>query len=238
MILTADSEHIYSRCPSLQKPENNILLLLTWSSIVHGRPLEVLSEWASSGESLKLSQRLMGDLQNPQGAEQLALTLVALLCHERLLPYTSNDTTRPINGCYLADLHVLFNSKSLSNQRAVFERMGFSFLRVLPTFGDDYADMIQLLAGVLDKDAPLLELFDGFTDRYVAGRTKHRLSHISAVEEVGILPLMETLSELSMGDGSSSQRIDNTLEDYCMVGRPGNGGEDASQRDDHQGLWA
>lgn len=93
--------------------------------------LRVLSEWASSGDTLNLRQRPVGDFQNSQEPEQLALVLAALLCHRRLLPYTSDDTVQPINGCYLSDLDVLLSGKSLSNQRTVFERLGFSFLRVL-----------------------------------------------------------------------------------------------------------
>lgn len=158
------SEHTYHRCPSLRKPENNILLLLTWSSMIHGRPLRILSEWASSGDTSNLCQRLVADFRNSQEPEQLALILAALLCHGRLLPYTSEDIVQPINGCYLADLDVLLSGKSLSNQRTVFERIGFSFLRVLATLGDKYKDMVQLLAVALDKDPPFLELFDGLTD--------------------------------------------------------------------------
>jgi len=105
--LMGASEHTYHRCPSLRKPENNILLLLTWSSMIHGRPLRVLSEWASSGDTSNLCQRLVVDFQNSQEPEQLVLILATLLCHGRLLPYTSDDTVQPINGCYLADLDVL-----------------------------------------------------------------------------------------------------------------------------------
>jgi hypothetical protein len=221
------SEHTYHRYPSLRKPENNILLLLTWSSITHGRPLRVLSEWASSEDTLNLYQRLIGDFQKSQEPEQLVLILAALLCHGRLLPYTSNDTAQPINGCYLADLDILLSGKSLSNQRTVFERLGFSSLRVLTTFGDEHEDIIQLLAVTLDKDAPPLEPFDGFTDQYAAGRIKHRLSHLSACKGVRGLRLMETMLELSIDDDSPSQSIDNISEDYCMVELPEKSREDA-----------
>ena len=61
-ILTEDSEHTYGRLPSLQKAENNILVLLIWSSTYHGQTLEVLSDWIKSEESLNLYQRLIRDL--------------------------------------------------------------------------------------------------------------------------------------------------------------------------------
>ncbi len=77
------SEQIYHQRSSLRKSENNVSLLLTWSSIVHGQPLRVLSEWASSVDGLKLYQQLVGDLRNSQRTEQLAMTLAALVCHQR-----------------------------------------------------------------------------------------------------------------------------------------------------------
>ena len=188
-------------------------------------PLRVLSEWASSGDTLNLRQRLVGDFQNSQEPEQFALILAALLCHRRLLPYTSDDTVQPINGCYLSDLDVLLSGKSLSNQRTVFERLVFSFLRVLITLGDEYKDIIQLLAVALDKDPPLLESFDGLTDQYVAERIKNRVPHLSARKEVKGLRLTETIPELSIDVGSPSQRINNISEDYWMVDFPGEGRE-------------
>lgn len=170
---------------------------------------------------MNLRQRLVGDFQDSQEPEQLALILAALLCHRRLLPYTSDGTVQPINGCYLSDLDVLLSGKSLSNQRTVFERLSFSFLRVLTTLGDEYKNIIQLLAVALDKDPPLLESFDGLTDQYVAERIKNRLPHLSARKEVKGLRLTETMLELSIDVGSPSQRINDISEDYWMVDFPG-----------------
>ena len=189
-------------------------MLLTWSSIAHGQPLRVLSEWASSGDGLELHQQMIRDLQPSQKPEQLALTLAALLCHARLLPYTSNDTAQPIKGCYLADLDALLNGHSLSNRRVVFERMGSALLHILHTFGDEYRDMIQLLAIVLGKEAPMPESFDGFTEQYLVGRVEDQLTHNSAFKKVWFLCLTEAMPELSM-DGEEwimvpSQSYDNS----------------------------
>lgn len=187
-------EQTYRRFRSFDIPGNNILLLLTWTSTASGQPLEVFSEWASSGQSLGLYQRLIRDFQDPQTTEQLGLIVIALLCRERLLPYSSKEITEPIRGSYLADLNALLQGQSLSNKRTVFERMACSFIRVLPTFGDKYADIISLFATTLDTDAPLLERFDGLTDQYVAARMgKDKLTHRSAWEGVGGLSLMETI---------------------------------------------
>jgi len=224
--LMGASEHTYHRCPSLRKPENNILLLLTWSSTIHGRPLRVLSEWANSGGTLNLRGRLIEDFQNSQEPEQLVLILAALPSHGRLLPHTSDDTVQTISGCYLADLYVLLSGKSLSNQRTVFERVGFSFLRVLTTFGDGYEDMIQLLANALDKGPPILEPFDGMTDQYVVERIKNRRPHLNAYREVKGFILMKQMSELSIDVSSPAQWINNISEGYSMIEFPGKISED------------
>lgn len=195
------SEHTYHRCPSLRKPGNNILLILTWSSMTHGRPLRVLSEWASSEDAWNLCGRLIEDFEDCQEPEQLVLILAALLCHRRLLPYTSHDTVQPTSGCYLADLYLLLSGKPLSNQRTLFERVGFSFLRVLTTFGDGYKGIIQLLTVALNKSPPFLEPFDGLTDQYVVDRIKNRASHLS----VRTKGLMKQILELSIDVSSPSK---------------------------------
>lgn len=187
-------EQTYHRLRPLDIPGNNLLLLLTWTSTASGQPLEVLSEWASSGQSSELYQRLIRDFQDSQTIEQLGLIVIALLCHERLLPYSFKETTEPIRGSYLADLDTLLQGQSLSNKRTVFERLAFSFLRVLTTFGDKYIDMISLFVTTLNTDAPLLERFDGLADQYVAARVgKDKLIHRSAWEGVGGLSLMEAI---------------------------------------------
>lgn len=64
-------------------------MYLAWSYTIEGRPLEVLKEWAMSDDASKLSQQLTGDLKHSQGASQLVLTLIVLLCYEHLLFDTS-----------------------------------------------------------------------------------------------------------------------------------------------------
>jgi hypothetical protein len=52
--LIVNSEQTYRTFPPLQKPENNVLLLLTWSSMADGPHLRVFTEWASSKDGLNL----------------------------------------------------------------------------------------------------------------------------------------------------------------------------------------
>jgi hypothetical protein len=141
---------------------------------------------------------MIRDLRTSQKPDQLALTLAALLCHARLLPYTSNDTAKPIRGSYLADLDALLNGHSLSNRRMIFEKMGSALLPILYTFGDEYRDMIQLLAIVLGNTAPIAESFDASTELYFTGRIVDLLTHNSAFKAVGFLLLTEPMPELSM----------------------------------------
>lgn len=138
-----DSEQIYHQRSFLQKSENNVLLLLIWSSIVHDQSLRVLSEWASSVDDLKLYQQLVENLRNSQRIEQLALILAVLVCHQRLLSYTLNDTAQLVKDDYLIDLDFLLNDQLLSIRRMIFERMSFSFLQVLDIFENEYENMIQ-----------------------------------------------------------------------------------------------
>ena len=166
-MLTEDSEHTYRRLPSLRKEENNILVLLIWSSTYHDQTLEVLSDWIKSEEGLNLYQRLIKDLLLQQTPEEFALTLAALLCRERLLQYAVDDTAQPIGGSYLADLDAILNGQDISNRRTVFEQMTLSLLRVLYTLNTS-EETGQLFAEVLDIEASLLEPLTGIADQYCA----------------------------------------------------------------------
>jgi hypothetical protein len=141
---------------------------------------------------------MIRDLQPFQKSKQLALILAALLCHARLLPYTSNDTAQLIKDCYLIDLDALLNDHSLSNRRMIFERMNSALLHILHTFEDEYRDMIQLLVIVLGKEALMLESFDEFTKQYLIERVENQLTHNSAFKKVWFLCLTKTMPELSM----------------------------------------
>jgi len=201
-VLTESSEQTYRQCPSLRKPENNILLLLTWSSTYHGQTLEVLSDWIRSEESLHLYHRLRESVWSRGTPEDLALSLAALLCRERLLPYNKADTAHPIWGSYLADFDAILNGQALSNRRTVFEQTVSSLLRVLNTLEDGSENTIQLLDAVLDKEASVLGPLDGCSDQYWAKRIgyRYRLNHSRAFDEArdGLLKSMEAMLKKDM----------------------------------------
>lgn len=179
--------------PLGKKEENNILLLLTWSSKYQGQTLDVLSDWINSGESLNLYQRLVDDLWLQQTPEEFALTLAALLCRERLLPYTVDDTAKPVGGSYLADLEAILNGHDISNRRTVFEQMIWSLMRVLYIL-DTSEETVRLLVEVLDKEASLLEPPDGVADQYCTKKIEghnHNRAYEGARE--GLLKCVEAM---------------------------------------------
>lgn len=84
--------------PALSKPDNNVPLPLTWSTMVPGRQSEVLSEWGSSADDWNLYKQLAEDFQGPQSGEQLALIMAALVNYRRLLPDLADQSNQPIKG--------------------------------------------------------------------------------------------------------------------------------------------
>ena len=104
-----------------------------------------------------------------------------MLCRERLLPYTIDDTAQPVGGSYLTDLDAILNGHDISSRRTVFEQMVFSLVRVLYTIGDS-GDLLQLLAEVLDKKPSLLTPLDGVSDQYCARKIRGH-THNEAFEE-------------------------------------------------------
>jgi hypothetical protein len=189
MKLMGSSEHTYHTIPPLRKPENNTLLLLTWT-VVSDHQLDFLSEWASSEDGWNLYKQLARDVQRSQNVEQLALTMAALMRYRRLLPDHSDDSDKPIKGSYLADLDALLNGQSLGNSGIVGERMIFSLLRVLSSFMYKFEDLINFLATVLDREAPLLHVFDGFSDQYLSRRIKGQ-AHEAAIVELSHFKMPE-----------------------------------------------
>lgn len=155
----------------------------------------MLSDWIKSEDSLLLYQRLIEALWLQQTSEEFALTLAALLCRERLLPYGADDAAQPVGGSYLADFDAILNRRDISNRRTVFEQIISSLLRVLYTLNNS-EETVRLLVEVLDKEVSLLEPLDGVADQYCA-RKLHGHNHSRAFEEAreGFLKCMEAMLE-------------------------------------------
>lgn len=171
-----------------------MLLLLSWSPTYHGQTLQVLSGWIKTQESMKLYQRLIEDLRRQQRPDNFALTLAALLCRERLLPYKMDDTIDALRGSYLADFDAILKGQDTSNRRAVFEFMITSLQRVLSTFDhlDTSEETVRLLAEVLDGEeaTTLGPMEDQYCQEKVRGQ-----DHDRAVAEA-----IEALSKMVKSD--------------------------------------
>ncbi|KAL9004829.1 MAG: hypothetical protein Q9188_002373 [Gyalolechia gomerana] len=169
--------------PALSKPENNQSLLLAWSTKFPHRQLEVLSEWASSADGQNLYQQLAEDFEVPQRVEQLALTMVALMNYQQLLPNFSEHSDQPFKGSYLINLDTLVPRDSLGDGGSVLEHMVFALVRVLSSFVDRFESLIAFLATALDRDPPLSCVSDEVLDQYLRRRIGGGLSHKTAIAE-------------------------------------------------------
>jgi len=142
---------------------------------------------------LNLYQRLIENLWLQQTPKEFALILAALLCRERPLPYTKNDTAQPVWGSYVVDFDAILNGEDIKDRRMVFEQMILSLLRVLYTLNTS-EETVRLLAEILDKDASILEPLDGFADQYCARKLQGQ-DHNRAFEDArkGLLKSVEAM---------------------------------------------
>ena len=179
--------------PSLQKPENSVPMLLTWSTTLYScsiadssRQVDVLREWASSEDGQNSYKHLARDIQDSQSVEKLALTIAALMNFRRLFPDVLDHCNQPINGSYLADLDAHFRRCSLGNSGRVAEQMVFALLRVLHASWSQHEDLSTFLETALNREPPPLHLFDGFTDHYLRSRIKYQCHKTAKVELLSV----------------------------------------------------
>ena len=115
--------------------------------------------------------------------EQLAVTMTALVNYQRLLPDVSNHSDRPTKTIYLADLDTLLHCDSHRNLGRVMVQTIFALIRVLYSFVDQFKDFIVFLETALDRESPLLHVFDKSPDQYLRRRIKGQ-SHKTAIAEL------------------------------------------------------
>jgi hypothetical protein len=163
--------------------ENNLLCLLTWSTMISDRQLKVLTKWVRSGNGRNLYQQLARDIQVSQSIEQLTLTMAALMSYQRLFSHNSGDSDQPIKGSFLGDLDALLNGHLLGNSGIVGERMTISLIRVLRSDVDQSENLTIFLDTTLDQEPPSLHAFDGLSDQYWRQRIDGQ-SHEEAMVEI------------------------------------------------------
>ena len=190
MALMESSAYTHLTLPALSKPENNVPLLLTWSTVVSSRQLGVLSDWVCSADGWNLYKQLVEDFQGSQSVEQLALTIAALVNYRRLLPGLSDHSDQPIKSIYLADLDALLHGDSHGNLGRVVEQTVFALIRVLHSFMDQFKDLIMFLETALDREPPLLHVFDRSPDQYLRRRIKGQ-PHKTAIAELSRIKMPE-----------------------------------------------
>lgn len=190
-------QYTYGQFPPLDRPENNVLLLLTWSTQISSwsqqerrRPLEVLKEWAQSQQGWNVYVRLAADFQGCQSVTQLALIMAAMMNYRRLYPDSSDHSEQPITGSYIADLDALLGGAQLGNSGRVAERMVFALARELWSLGEDFEDLGTFLETILDREHPPLHVSEGFCDEYIRLR-RRGLLHDSAITELAGISLPE-----------------------------------------------
>jgi len=95
------------------------------------------------------------------------LTLVALLCYQRLLPPPPPDSDQLVNGLFLEDFNAILNGERFINQTQVSDHITFSMLRVFYTEG-----LHTFLATILGTDVLVQEPFPDYPDQYCKYRTR------------------------------------------------------------------
>lgn len=202
----------YRNFPSLERPENNIPLLLTWVSprSKQGRQFNILEEWARSQDGRNLYVRLVEEFQSHQTVEQLTLTMVALMSYRRFYPDSSDGSDQPITGSYITDLDALLRGRSLGNSGTVAERMVFALSRTLNSLGEDFEDLLTFVETALNQEHPPLHALDGLADEYVCLKIFDGLLHNSVILKLAA----PRLSELR---GKDDNRVDVTQLEELLI---------------------
>jgi hypothetical protein len=144
------SAHTYHELPSLSRPENDVLLILAWSSDCHDRALLALRAWAISEDGKRLYSRLVRDLRSEKAPAQIMLSLVAFVSLLRLLPYGSDKPSAEAN--YLWDFLSLLKGFPCNNIRATLECMIWSVWKAISpgVNATEGQKVFRILAHVVD----------------------------------------------------------------------------------------
>ena len=176
------NEHLKS---SISNSESNWKSLLSHRRAHTGQYRAIASRRLSlhtHAHASQTSSRTISSQNMMLAMLEFALTPAALLCRERLLPHTTDDSAQPIGGSYLAVFDAIWKGQDISNRRMVFELIILSLVRVLLTL-DTSEETVRLLAEDFDKEISLLGRLDGVSDQYCAKKIRG-YDHNSAFEEV------------------------------------------------------
>ncbi len=116
------SVHSYHELSSLSHSENDVLLLLVWSSDCHDRVLQALHAWAISEDDKRLYWRLIHDLCSEKATAQIVLSLAVFMFLLRLLFYEFNKSYS-VEANYLRNFLSLLNDFLCNNIQVIVKHM-------------------------------------------------------------------------------------------------------------------
>jgi len=215
IMANGNSEYTYEQIPSLNHSENNVLLLLVWSSDCTERALRALRAWAISEHGQAECRRLVEHLGLPRTPAQVALSLVALLSFLRLQPYGSSSTDEA-EANHLSDFHSLLKGSPSCKARETLEHVSWSFW-IVTSDEIDAADgqrIFQLLACVLDT-ASIQECSDEDSSRYWRGRFNPARGHDDALSTIP--DVLEKFTLPVQSDPPSLNEKPSTIESKVTI---------------------
>ncbi len=154
------SVHTYHELSSLSRSENDVLLILAWSSDCHDRALLTLRAWAISEDGKRLYLRLVRDLCSEKAPAQIMLSLVIFVFLLRLLPYGFDKPSAEAN--YLWNFLSLLKDFPCNNIRAILKCMiWFVWMAISPGVNVTEGQKIfRILAHVVDSPEFVLKRDD------------------------------------------------------------------------------
>ncbi|KAH8659496.1 hypothetical protein BGZ61DRAFT_172831 [Ilyonectria robusta] len=129
----------YNKIPTLEKADNDILMLIIWLSKSHATN-SFLRKWVNSEEGRLIFDCAMCSIQSIQEREQLVLLVLSMLCFSRMLP--SSGIEVPAYDSDLLQFDAVLHKRELSLR--VLERMVPMIERVLSCndYGGTLRDLI------------------------------------------------------------------------------------------------
>lgn len=162
--------------PLLQRPENDMLILLCYYAL---SPADAaVRRWVNSPRGISFYWQTVKDLKGQATMEQISLRVLALLSFERLCRFRPTEDLGPAFSCYLNDFCRLLQGERFSNSRTVLERMALSLERV-----GEWCHPNIYHFFVMARKGEILPL-DTVSDNYWAWRTLQQLDHTDACQMV------------------------------------------------------
>ncbi|KAH8194311.1 hypothetical protein TruAng_011519 [Truncatella angustata] len=173
--IRANISYIYHLAPSLQKPENDMLVVLYFCSLSDTVD-PAISEWVNSSECTSFYHRTIGGCQNKEAFGQMCLRILALLSFQKMLSCRIHTTSEPTHSSYLYDFCKLLDSETLNNTQTVMERMALSLKRRMDK--ENSEGIRDLFRAVTEVP---LHICDGQSDEYWTCRLEWESNHLDAL---------------------------------------------------------